>query len=180
MLSYRCPSPGGARRRKMTNVNRPRVEDMIQEINEKLKDFSLESGIKTNIRISKEKTHLLNLLFYALSSDESFEKGRFSINVRFVFPLLSRKFLGVGFTLFSYKYIIDHPAIVDDIEGGVIRSPKMFVVVLPIFGLFDNANKEEKFRIYGLLENLGFNVWDNTFYPYFDYSLDEREYLLEE
>jgi hypothetical protein len=165
----------------MKEVVRARVEDMIEEINKELRDFSLESGIKkAKLRLGKEKTHLLNLLFYALSNDESFEKGRFSIKVNFVFPLLSRKFLGVGFTLFSYKYIIDFASVDDVVEGGVIRSPKMFVIAVPIFGLFDNANKEEKFRIYGLLENLGFNVWDNTFYPYFDYSLDEGEYLLEE
>ena len=164
----------------MVTVNRVRVEDMIREVNNRLDKFSLESGIKAKIRLSKEKNHLINLLLHILTKDEDFDKERFGLNIRFAFPLSSGKFLGTGFTLFSSKQICNRPVIVNDIEGGLIKNPTMWIVMLPNFYLFDDVNKEERFRIYSLLEDLGFNTQDYTFFPYIEYSLNKEEYLLEE
>jgi hypothetical protein len=164
----------------MVKVNRFRVEDMIKEVNDHLDKFSLENGINARVKLNKEKNHLVNLLFYILSKDEGFDKERFGLNFRFAFPLSSGKFLGTGFTLFSSKQIVNRPIIVNDIEGGPIKNPTMWLVVLPNFYLFDDNNKAERFRIYDLLEDLGFNTQDYTFFPYIEYSLNKEEYLLEE
>jgi hypothetical protein len=164
----------------MVKVNRLRVEDMIKEVNDHLERFSLENNINSRIKLSKEKTHLVNLLLYILSQDEGFDKERFGLNIRFAFPLSSGKFLGTGFTLFSSKQIVNRPIIVNDIEGGPIKNPTMWIVMMPNFYLFSDANKAERFRIYDLLEDLGFNTQDYSFFPYIEYSLDKEEYLLEE
>jgi hypothetical protein len=164
----------------MKVVNRLKVEDMTKEVNEHLKKFFLENNVNARIKLSKEKTHLVNLLLYILAKDEGFYKERFGVNIRFAFPLSSGKFLGTGFTLFSSKQIVNRPIIVNDIEGGPIKNPTMWIVMLPNFYLFDDANRVERFRIYDLLEDLGFNTQDHTFFPYIEYSLNEEEYLLEE
>jgi len=164
----------------MEAVARLRVEDIIREVNDGLEKFSLESNIMAKIKLSKEKKHLLDLLLYILTKDEGFDKGRFGLNIRFAFPLSSGKFLGTGFTLFSNKQIVNRPVIVNDIEGGPIKNPTMWIVALPNFYIFDDANRKERFRIYSLLEDLGFNTHDYAFFPYIEYSLSGEEYLLEE
>jgi len=164
----------------MKTVVRFRVEDMIKEINDGLKKFSDENNIKARLNLSKEKKHLLNLLLYILNKDEGFEKGRFGIYVRFAFPLVSGEFLGAGFTLYSDRYMIERPEIVDEIEDGPIVRPTMWINALPGFQLLDDANKAERFRIYSFLEDLGFEIWDNRYFPYIKYALNDNEYLLEE
>ncbi len=164
----------------MVTVNRLRAEDMIKEVNNRLEKFGVENNIKARIKLSKEKNHLVNLLLYILNKDEGFEKGWFGLNVRFAFPLSSGKFLGTEFILFSDKQTFGRPFIVNDIEGGPIKNPTMWIVALPNFYLFDDVNREERFRVYSLLEDLGFNTDDRMFYPYISYSLNEEEYLLEE
>ncbi len=164
----------------MVTVNRLRVEDIIREVNGELEKFALEKGIKANVKLSREKKHLLDLLLYTLTRDEGFDKGRFGLNIRFAFPLSSESFLGTEFILFSDKQTFGRPFIVNDIEGGPVKNPTMWIVALPNFYLFDSANRQERFRIYSLLEDLGFNTDDRMFYPYISYSLNEEEYLLEE
>jgi hypothetical protein len=164
----------------MVKVNKFRVEDMIREVNEHLEKFSLENNVNARIRLSKEKNHLVNLLFYIITKDEGFDKERFGLNIRFAFPLSSGKFLDTGFTLYSSKQIVNHPVIVNDIEGDPIKNPTLWIVVLPNFYLFDDANRAERFRIYDLLEDLGFNTQDYSFFPYIQYSLSKEEYFLEE
>jgi hypothetical protein len=159
-----------------------RAQDWLKEVNDRLQKFSLDSGsgVKALINLSREKKHLLDLLFYILTKDEGFDKGRFGIYVRFAFPLSSGKFLGTGFTLFSDRRIVDSPVIVDVIEDGNITNPTMWIVALPNFYLFDDRNRAERFRIYDLLEDLGFDVQDISYYPYIKYTLNANEYLLEE
>jgi hypothetical protein len=164
----------------MVKVNKFRVEDMIREVNEHLEKFSLENKVNARIRLSKEKNHLVNLLLYIFSRNDYFDKESFGLNIRFAFPLSSGKFLVTGFTLYAGKQIVNRPVIVNDIEGGPIKNPTMWVVALPNFYLFDDANKAERFRIYSLLEDLGFNTQDHTFFPYIKYPLNSEEYLLEE
>ena len=164
----------------MVEINRLKVEDMIKKINEGLNKFSLENGINARIKLRKEKTHLINLLLRILTKDDGFDMERFGLNIRFAFPLSSGKFLGTGFTLFSSKQIVNRPFIVNDIEGGSIKNPAMWITALPNFYLFDDANRAERFRIYDLLEDLGFNTQDYPFFPYIQYSLNKEEYLLEE
>jgi len=164
----------------METVKRFRMEDMLKEVNGQLEKFSLENNVNARIRLSREKNHLVNLLFYIITKDEGFDKERFGIDVRFTFPIsITGECLVTGFILFSSKQNFYRPVIVDDIESGPIINPKMLIVALPNFYLFDDANKAEKFRIYSFLEDLGFNTQDDTFYPYIEYSLSEEEYLLE-
>jgi hypothetical protein len=164
----------------METVKRFRAEDIVREVNEHLEKFSLENNVNARIRLSREKNHLIDLLLYILSKDEGFDKERFGLNIRFAFPLSSGKFLGTGLTLFSSKQVVNRPVIVNDIEGGLVKNPTMWIVMLPNFYLFDNANKAERFRIYSFLEDLGFNTQDYSFFPYIEYSLHREEYLLEE
>lgn len=157
-----------------------RVEDFLKEVNNGLEKFGIENDIKAQLNLSKEKKHLMNLLFYILTRDEGFNKERFGIEVRFAFPLSSGEFLGTGFTVFSDKTTIERPNIVDEIEDGPIVNPTMWINALPAFQLLDNANKAEKFRVYSLLEELGFEIWDSKYFPYIKYTLNDNEYLLEE
>jgi hypothetical protein len=163
-------------------AERVRAQDWLKEVNDRLQKFSLDndSGVKALINLSREKKHLLDLLFYIITRDEGFKHGRFGIYVRFAFPLVSGEFLGTGFTLYHDKHIIDHPEIVDEIEDGPIFVPTMWINILPSFPLLNDANKEERFRIYSFLEDLGFDVWDNRYFPYIKYSLNDNEYLLGE
>jgi hypothetical protein len=166
----------------MKTMERVRAQDMVREINERLNRFSIDndSGVRAQINLGREKKHLLDLLFYILTKDEGFKNGRFGIHVRFAFPLSSGKFLGTGVILYSDRRIVDRPVIVEDIDGGPITNPTMWVVVLPDFNLYNDVYRSERFRIYDLLEELGFSGWDIGYYPFIMYSLNSEEYLLEE
>ncbi len=165
----------------METGNRLRVEDIIGRVNSRLEKFGMENNLKAKIRLSREKSHLLNLLLYILSKDEGFNKGRINLNISFAFPLSSGKFLGAGINLFRGNKIFEYPvAIHDDIVGGSTENTTMRINVILDFYLHKDEYKEERFRIHDLLEDLGFKTYDGSSYPYIEYPLNKEEYLLEE
>jgi hypothetical protein len=147
------------------------------------------SGLKVKLELMLgESKHVITHVVESLIDYEPFTEEYLELFADFVFPVLPGDYLVAGFKITPDGYfVLDELKVFDkyDLEDyyshmGVevteIEEPHLFIQALIDYKSLGGRNSKKVEEIHDFLKSIGFEVPKSSYYPYYDYPLEEKEY----